>query len=310
MADEDENVRMPVDDRNYVAEDSDEDDVDLGRDENEFMDDSGEEESDEEDDDDEDDVDESDNSESDDEFEGITDKFICTFNNGDYDTELDDTLRLSRSVVQPTALTTQASYNKPDNWIERNQIGLEKVKDQLQTCIDSVSHLSINMLHNHQWNQQLRDNEEPIVWHEPILDAYWNQLEAEIDRRKQLDNVTTDIEGIVIENIEMKKEHLALLVAVFCSGRATISSRDVKLINTNLCEEGIVWLSKLVDINLELRYLDLHHNWIDNMDSARCLSRSIKSHIQLNRLSLQHCELGGIRKYSRSYYSLTLDTST
>ena len=39
MADEDENVRMPVDDQ---------DDVDLGRDENEFMDDSGEEESDEE----------------------------------------------------------------------------------------------------------------------------------------------------------------------------------------------------------------------------------------------------------------------
>jgi hypothetical protein len=26
----------------------------------------------------------------------------------------------------------QAFYNKPDNWRERNQIGLEKVKKQLQ----------------------------------------------------------------------------------------------------------------------------------------------------------------------------------
>jgi hypothetical protein len=39
------------------------------------------------------------------------------------------------------------------------------------------------------------------IGNEPILDAYWNQLEAEIDRRKQLDNVTTDIEGIEIENV-------------------------------------------------------------------------------------------------------------
>ena len=29
------------------------------------------------------------------------------------------------------------------------------------------------------------------------------------------------------------------------------------------------------------------------MDSARCLSRSIKSHNQLSQLSLQHCDLGG-----------------
>jgi hypothetical protein len=25
------------------------------------------------------------------------------------------------------------------------------------------------------------DNEEPILWHEQILDEYWNKLEAKID---------------------------------------------------------------------------------------------------------------------------------
>jgi hypothetical protein len=48
-------------------------------------------------------------------------KFIRTFHIGDYDTEFDDALRSDRSVTLP-ARPTQASYNKPDNWVERNQI--------------------------------------------------------------------------------------------------------------------------------------------------------------------------------------------
>jgi hypothetical protein len=35
----------------------------------------------------------------------------------------------------------QALYNKPDNWVERNRIGLEKVRKQLQDLIDSVKQL-------------------------------------------------------------------------------------------------------------------------------------------------------------------------
>ena len=38
------------------------------------------------------------------------------------------------------------------------------------------------------------DNEEPIVWHEPILDEYWNRLEAKMN---QLD-IDTKIVGIEI----------------------------------------------------------------------------------------------------------------
>ena len=34
------------------------------------------------------------------------------------------------------------------------------------------------------------ENEEPIVWHEPILDRYWDVLEAEIDLRRQQEIVT------------------------------------------------------------------------------------------------------------------------
>ena len=78
-----------------------------------------------------------------------------------------------RDVPLPT---TRASYNKPDNWRERNRIGLEKVKEQLQECINSVMYnesgrVYLRLEHN-SYQGQLMDNEEPIVWHEPILDEY------------------------------------------------------------------------------------------------------------------------------------------
>jgi hypothetical protein len=51
---------------------------------------------------------------------------------------------------------------------------------------------------------QLGDDEEPIVWHDPIIDEYWDELEEAFDWRKQQD-IITDISGIEIENVEMKK---------------------------------------------------------------------------------------------------------
>jgi Ran GTPase-activating protein (RanGAP) involved in mRNA processing and transport len=94
-------------------------------------------------------------------------------------------------------------------------------------------------------------------------------------------------------NVEVKKERLAALVAIFRSGRATNSSWCLDFDNANLCEEGIVSLSKLMDVSLHLNTLTIIHNRIDNMESACCISRSLKSHIQLNQLSLGYCELGG-----------------
>jgi hypothetical protein len=219
-------------------------------------------------------------------------KFIRTFHNGDYDAEFDDKLSYDRGVRMP-ARPTQASYNKPDNWIERNRIGLEKVKEQLEDCIDSVTRgNSFNLMLTHNiYEGQLMDNEEPIVWHEPDLDEYWDHFEAEIDRMRQLDRVT-NICGIKIMNVEMTKERLAALLAIFRNGRAKNSSTQVIFDNANLCGEGIMYLSKLVDVSSNLHDFYLFHNRIDNMESARCLSMSLKSHTFINELDLAHCDLG------------------
>jgi hypothetical protein len=289
MADEDENICMPVDDRDYVAEDSDEDDNDIGRGENENMDDLGEDESDEEVNNDDDDDDDDDHN-GDSGFEGVADKFICTFSSGDYDAELDDKLSYDRGLVLPNTQPTQSSYNKPDNWQERNRIGLEKNICQLQTCTRRMTNhgKSFELELSHNPYDQLLDNEEPIVWYEPVLDDYW----AEVFHHMRQLEIIPDISGIYIENVEMKKEHLAALVDIFCSRGAANSCKVVIFRNANICGEGIVCLSKLVDVSSELQCFCLRHNPIDNMDSARYLSRSLKSHTRINNIHLDHCDLG------------------
>ena len=220
--------------------------------------------------------------------------FIRTFHNGDYDTELDNSFSIDRSknVTLPDRPTHQASYKKPDNWAERNQIGLVKMKRRLQSYIDSVSHhtsFELELTHN-TYRDHLMDNEEPIVWHDAILDEYWNKLEAAIDRKRQL-GIVTKIEGTIhIENVEMSKERLATLVTTL-SGQVNIIV-TILFNNTNLCEECIVSLFKLVDVSSNLTEFCLHHNQIDNMDSARCISKSLKSHDCINSLKLTHCDLG------------------
>jgi hypothetical protein len=99
----------------------------------------------------------------------FVEKFVLTFSYGDYDAEFDNALCLDRneSVTLPVR-PTQASYNKPDNWIERNQIGLEKVRIQLQNCINSVGMIkSVDLMlrHNRQWGPQiLMVGEEPKLF--------------------------------------------------------------------------------------------------------------------------------------------------
>jgi hypothetical protein len=159
-------------------------------------DDDGDEISEGEDMNDNDEEDESDDNENNDDEEGDDDeytvkKFIRTFNNGDYDAKFDDALGLDRSLDRNIILQawpTRASYIKPDNWQERNRIGLERVKEQLETCIESAKddpRFELELAHN-TYGHLLMENEEPIVWHEPILDRYWDQLEAAIDQKKLL----------------------------------------------------------------------------------------------------------------------------
>ena len=90
----------------------------------------------------------------------------------------------------------------------------------------------------------------------------------------------------------MKKVLLALLVTIVRSGRATNSSNCIQFYNVNICGECIIYLSKLVNLSSNLKFLFLEHNWIDDMDLACCPYRSLKSHTCIHTLRLAHCDLG------------------
>jgi hypothetical protein len=217
----------------------------------------------------------------------IVEEFIRTFHYCNYDMEFDNALSLDPSSVIPSARPTQASYNKPDNWQDRNRIGLERVKDQLRYINTENLRFALELRHI-SVRGQLMDNEEPIVWHEPVLDEYWNQLDAKM--RQQ--DIVAEIRDINIENVEITRERLAALVDICNSGRANNSSTQVIFNNANICGEGIVWLSKLIEASSVLRKFCLRYNRINNMESACCLSRSLKSHTRINHLDLSHCNLG------------------
>ena len=108
--------------------------------------------------------------------------FIRTFQNGDYDAVFDKALSFDRKddlYISLSVPPRQESYNKPDNWRERNRIGLTNVKEQLQKCIRNVEQsnsFTLDLEHNSEgplfavtyrsYRGQLRDNEEPIAWDE------------------------------------------------------------------------------------------------------------------------------------------------
>jgi len=155
-------------------------------------------------------------------------------------------------------------------------------------ALGTIFSFNLALKHNGQ-QDQLVDNEEPIVWHEPILDGYWNELEDNI-RRRQLRSIATKIQGIYIENVEIKKERLAALVTAL-SGQIN-TTEYILFNNANLCKEGIVLLSELVDVSSKLHQLIISHNRIDNMELARCLTSSIRSHNCIAGLTISYCDLG------------------
>ena len=53
-------------------------------------------------------------------------------------------------------------------------------KGAAAALLDSVKQsqrFTLDLEHNSEGRERLADNEEPIVWHEQILDEYWNRLE-------------------------------------------------------------------------------------------------------------------------------------
>jgi hypothetical protein len=89
----------------------------------------------------------------------------------------------------------------------------------------------------------------------------------------------------------MRKEIFSALMASLC-GRAINAIDAVSFINTNLCGEGVVSLSLLIEQSLELVLLNLSRNRIDDMNSTLRLSRALKLHPIMKYLYMKQCDIG------------------
>ena len=215
-------------------------------------------------------------------------QFMLTLSKGHYDDQIGDALEVDYVHKITTHHSDIDRYNKPTNWMERNAVGLENLKERLQhynlRFAEGRQSFKLKLVHNYESRI-----EEAVVWHDPSIDPYWEQLTTAFSNPE---NGNIRIGSFRIENVEMRKETVAALVTSICGGSAINSIRDVSFINTNLCGDGIVSLSILVEQSLGLQSLTVSNNRIHDMNSARCLSRALKLHPRINFLDLSHCDLG------------------
>ena len=286
-SDAEESIDEP--EENEEVNESDHDEYSSGDDTRSLLsdDDSGEENIDSDDDDDDD-------------SEGLTleemRKFICTFTRGNYEDKIENALgRGADRLLSTTANAVIGLYNKPADWMERNAVGLENLKEQLQQCIrmaEDGKSFSIVLE-----QMQRYQSDAPVVWHDPSINPYWEKLTTACRNRTR---ESLRIDDISIVNVEMRKETVAALLASLHGGiwisppqpNNNHSICRVNFANTNLCGESLVSLSSFVEQSPSLRLVRLSHNRIGGMNLALRLSRALKPHPNMIMLIMTHCDLG------------------
>jgi hypothetical protein len=101
------------------------------------------------------------------------------------------------------------------------------------------------------------------------------------------------IKNLSIDNVEMTKENIALMAQV-CGERAINSIKKIQFLNNNLCADGMISLSKLVEQSVDLETFHMVQNPINDMNAALSLSRVLKVHPSILHVDMSDCNLGNV----------------
>jgi hypothetical protein len=99
------------------------------------------------------------------------------------------------------------------------------------------------------------------------------------------------IKNLSIDSVEMTNENLALMSHV-CGERSINSIKTIKFVNNNLCADGMISLSKLVEQSVDLETFHMVQNPINDMNAALSLSRVLKVHPSIRHVDMSDCNLG------------------
>mmetsp|Transcript_5561 Transcript_5561/g.12667 ORF Transcript_5561/g.12667 Transcript_5561/m.12667 type:complete len:481 (-) Transcript_5561:2568-4010(-) len=209
-------------------------------------------------------------------------QFMLNFHRGNYDDDFETALNpASGATINP-----YDQNNTPADREKKKSAAL--VNLQLQKCIRSATgdvgllsyfHLKANSM------TQVMMHHEQMVSHDQSLNPYWKQLENAFSQPM---NMNIRIHSINIVKVEMKKEHLAML-ATNLRGKV---SNLIQFNDNNLCGDGIMSISDLLEHNPVLYTFHLCHNPIDDLNVAMRLSRVLKAHLDIETLKMTHCNIG------------------
>jgi Leucine-rich repeat (LRR) protein len=116
------------------------------------------------------------------------------------------------------------------------------------------------------------DVEEPVLSHDPSTEMYWKESFTALENADK----AIKIQNISITKIEMIKDVVDQFIRLL-HGRVS-NLRRITFNHTNLCREGLLSLSTLVEQCPALHTLDISYNTIDDINVATCISRALRSH--------------------------------
>jgi hypothetical protein len=221
---------------------------------------------------------------------GTLKHFALNLHTGKYDNEIEQELR-SDVIVERAGNRREID---PADLDARRVIAEENLKLQLKGLAheaDTGILSSITLMSDSTRVREIGaippNVEEPVLSHDPSFDEYWKEFFTSLENA---DKAATKITNINISKIEMTKDVVDQLVR-FLRGQ-TSTLKFITFNNTNLCREGLISLSMLVEQCPALEMLDLSHNPIDDMNAANCLLRALRSHPRIRSLNLTYCNLG------------------
>jgi len=219
-------------------------------------------------------------------------QFILNFHNGNYDDDEINAALSSFSAPDDESYNNDGAPPADDNWQEeRRTQAITILRNQMEMQIQ-MAPLDLGVLSSFQLgpdDPSFQSANDMLVENRPIqLDEMldlWKRLGIAYSKTKQVRHTNT----LQITNVEISKEVMDMLLATNLGGKI---DRCIKFTNTNLCGEGIISLSKLIQNNPTVNSLHLNHNPITDINAATTLSKALKPRLLMNNLDLSNCNLG------------------
>ena len=237
--------------------------------------------------------------------------FMLNFRKGIHDAKIENAIAESQPKSPYIPGAANLEYKKYTGWKNTNVYSLIN----LENLLDDFTNYELSRT-NEEYDLDIVNYDDSgsdglhmyihlVVWHEPSIDASWQKLYTALRKKMGTNRVTRlgtsispmqqcfKIKNLSIDSVEMTKENIASMSQV-CGERAINSMKTIKFVNNNICADGMISLSKLVEQSVDLEMFHMVQNPINDMNAALSLSRVLKVHPSILHVDMLDCNLGNV----------------